>query len=79
MLCSYKNIFGKPYEGVHSIRIPIIDLAFIDVFFTVIAAYIISKYFEYNFVCTLLFLFLLAIFIHYIFCVNTRLNVFLNL
>jgi hypothetical protein len=30
-ICSYKNIFGRPREGVHSIRF--MDVAVVDVFF----------------------------------------------
>ena len=71
-LCKYKDIFGKPREGVHSYRF--LDFAIIDIIFTIIGAYIISKYSNYNFYKILLFLFILGIILHKLFCVNTKLN-----
>ena len=72
MFCNYKDIFGKPNEGVHSIRI--FNLAIIDVLFTIIAAYLISIYFSVSFFITLFLLFLLGIIFHYIFCVKTTID-----
>ena len=37
------SIFGKPNEGIHSYRI--CDIAYIDVIFTIIGAYLIKRYF----------------------------------
>lgn len=72
MFCNYKDIFGKPNEGVHSIRI--FNLAIIDVLFTIIAAYLISIYFSVSFFITLFLLFLLGIIFHHIFCVKTTVD-----
>ena len=41
MTCKYKNMFGKPGEGVHSIRL--FDIAIIDVAFTFLFAYLLKK------------------------------------
>ena len=71
-LCKYKNIFGEPKKGVHSYRL--LDFAIMDIIFTIIGAYIISKYSNYNFYKILLFLFILGIILHKLFCVNTTLN-----
>lgn len=71
-LCQYKDILGKSREGVHSIRI--LDFAIVDILLTVIAAFIISKFTNINFLKTLIFLILLAIFLHWLFCVDTKLN-----
>jgi hypothetical protein len=68
-LCKYRNIFGAPGEGVHSFRI--LNIAVIDVIFTLLAAYIISLHTKYSFFTASLFLFLSGIFFHYIFCVET--------
>ncbi len=68
-LCNYKNIFGKVKEGVHSYRI--FDIAAIDVFFTILLSYIISIYSKYNIIIIIIILFVLSIFIHKLFCVET--------
>ena len=71
-LCKYKDIFVEPKKGVHSYRF--LDFAIMDIIFTIIGAYIISKYSNYNFYKILLFLFILGIILHKLFCVNTTLN-----
>jgi len=71
-LCKYKDIFGQPRKGVHSYRF--LDFAIIDIIFTIIGAYIISKYSNYDFYKILLFLFILGIILHKLFCVDTKLN-----
>jgi hypothetical protein len=76
-LCKYKNIFGAPGEGVHSFRI--FNLAVIDVVFTVIGAYAISLYTKFTFATSLVGLFLLGIFFHYICCVDTTIAKILSL
>lgn len=72
MLCQYKNIFGKPNTGIHSIRL--FNIAFIDLFMTVLAAYIISIYLHTSFFYVLLILLLIAIIAHKLFCVETTIN-----
>ena len=74
MLCQYKNIFGEPREGAHSTRIPIIDVAFVDVLLTIILAFVISKNTKYSFGIMILILFAVSILLHRIFCVDTRIN-----
>ncbi len=71
-LCKFRNIFGEPNTGLHSIRI--FNIAIIDVAMTIIAAYFISHFTQYNFYYTLISLFILGIFFHKIFCVNTTIN-----
>ena len=39
-LCKYKDLFGKPGEGIHSWRI--FDIGVIDVLVTIASAYLIS-------------------------------------
>lgn len=79
MLCQYKDIGGKPREGLHRLRIPIIDLAFWDVAGTIAIGYVLVAYFKFNPIITATTLVLLTIFVHWLFCVPTRLNVFLGL
>lgn len=69
---AYSEIFGKPKQGVHSYRI--LDLAIADIIMTIIGAIIISLIFKINFFLTLIFLFLLGIILHRLFCVNTTIN-----
>lgn len=69
---AYSEIFGKPNQGVHSYRI--LDLAIADIIMTIIGAIIISLIFKINFFLTLIFLFLLGIVLHRLFCVNTTIN-----
>lgn len=76
-LCKYRNIFGRPNEGVHSFRI--FNLAVIDVVFTLLGAYIISLYTKYSFITTSIILFLLGILCHHIFCVDTTIARVLSL
>ena len=84
MFCKYKDIFGKPGTGVHSYRI--YNIAIVDLFFTILAAYIIFvlKYKNYNllnlkFIKILLILLLLSVFLHWLFCVDTTVIKLLNL
>lgn len=77
-LCKYKDIFGYPRIGAHAIRIPIIDIAFVDTLLTVILAWFIYKQYDYkSFWNVFIVLILIGIVIHHMFCVKTRLNEFL--
>ena len=68
-LCQYRNVFGAPNNGVHSYRF--LNVAIVDVIFTIIAAYMISIFSKYTFLWVSILLFSLGIFFHYIFCVET--------
>ena len=73
MLCPYKDIFGKPGEGVHSYRF--FDIAIFDVIFTVIGAAIIHFFMpQYKFIVILAALFLAGIVMHRLFCVRTTVD-----
>jgi len=74
-LCKYRDIFGKPNEGVHSYRF--LNFAVVDTIVTIIGAYFISKFFKFNLFYVLFVLFLIGIIFHKIFCVNTTLNKYL--
>jgi hypothetical protein len=71
-LCKYKNALGIPNKSVHSYRL--FDVAIIDVIMTIIAALLISYYYKYSFIYTILFLFILGILLHRIFCVRTTVD-----
>ena len=73
MFCKYNNIFGNVRKGLHSYRI--YDLAIIDIILTILAAYIIKKYYNFeNFIFICIKLFLLGIIFHRIFCVRTTID-----
>ena len=72
-LFQYNNIAGKPREGIHSIRL--FDFAIMDILFTVLAAYLIARYSQKSFILIFVLLVLLGIFLHWLFCVDTKLNV----
>lgn len=77
MFCEFKNVFGKPCEGIHSYRIG--NIAIIDVGMTIAGAFIIyCLFFRDNkfgtFLYILLFLFILGIIFHRLFCVNTTVD-----
>lgn len=71
-LCKYKDILGKPNQGAHSYRI--FNIAIVDVLLTILAAYLLSIFTGYNFVYTLIFMFILGIISHRIFCVRTTID-----
>jgi Na+/citrate or Na+/malate symporter len=70
-LCKYKAILGEPRVGIHSYRI--FDIAIIDLLLTIILANYISDN-STEFYSNFILLFILGIFLHRIFCVNTTIN-----
>lgn len=89
-LCKYKNIFGAPNTGVHSYRI--FNIAIVDTLAVFIVAILITiLWYWYNkskpkkkkyhivwvFVITLISLFILGIFAHWLFCVDTTVHKYL--
>ena len=77
-LCKYAEIFGKPGEGVHSIRV--FDIAIVDVVMSIIVAlflyYVINYMFSINvsYWVYLIILFLMGILMHRLFCVKTTID-----
>lgn len=71
-LCKYKNMFGEPNTGLHSYRI--FNIAIVDVLLTLILAYIISYFLQIPFLFSALFMFLLGIVAHRLFCVRTTID-----
>jgi hypothetical protein len=77
MLCQYKDIFGIPRQGAHSIRF--MDFAVVDVVLTFILAFFISYVFKFKLWITILCTFLSGIIMHKIFCVKTKVSTILNI
>jgi len=76
LLCEYSNILGEPKKGFHSIRI--FDFSLLDIIATFILAYLIYRYTKVNYIILLIILILLGIFLHWLFCVDTKLSQLLN-
>lgn len=72
-LCKYKNIFGEPGKGVHSIRI--FNIAVVDLLLTLLVAYFISRmYKKITFLEASVFMLVLGIILHRLFCVRTTID-----
>lgn len=73
-LCKYKDILGRPNEGVHSFRI--FNIAIVDVLLTILAAPsgILSIFTKFNLIYTTILMFILGIISHRIFCVRTTID-----
>ena len=71
-LCSYKNLFGKPNEGIRKYRI--FDIAIMDTIVVLIIGIIISFFTKINVWIVLFFLFLSGIIAHRMFCVRTGID-----
>jgi len=69
-LCRFKDIFGKPGTGFHSVRFPGTPTAVGDYLLTILAAWGIAALFKTQVTYTTIILLVLAVFFHIIFCVN---------
>lgn len=71
MSCPYKNVLGVPGQGSH---IHVFGIAIVDVIMTIIGAFVLSYLFKWNFIYTMIVLFLLGIIAHRVFCVRTTID-----
>jgi hypothetical protein len=71
-LCKFKNALGIPNKGIHKYRL--LNIAIIDVIFTIIGGFVLSKSFNINFYKITIFLFILGIVLHRLFCVRTTID-----
>lgn len=76
-LCKYKDILGQPGKGFHSTRF--MGFALFDILGTFAIAFIIALIFYRktllkSFIIISVILFIVAILLHRLFCVNTTLN-----
>ena len=74
-LCPYKYILGVPGKGIHQYRF--FGIAVVDTVQTILGAALLAYLFKWSFWITLLALFLLGEFLHYIFCVPTAVMKFI--
>jgi hypothetical protein len=71
MLEKYKDIFGRPNEGIHK---HVLGVAIADVGLTIIGSKVIADFFEWDLYKVLLASFATGIIVHKAFGVQTALN-----
>lgn len=76
LLHKYSDILGLPGKGFHRHAF---GFAIGDFLGTILITHIISKKYKYSFLYVFVILMMLAIFLHKLFNVKTRLNVLLGL
>ena len=76
--CKYKNMLGEPNKGMRN-KYRIMNISLIDVGATILLAKAIQYYIvpEMNIWIILLFLFVLGVLMHRLFCVKTTIDKFL--
>jgi len=79
IFAQYSDIFGTPRQGFHETRIPYLDVALWDTIGTIVIAIVLALIFDLSIWLTVSIAFCLAIFLHYLFCVKTKLTVAMNL
>ena len=65
---------STPRQGIHSIRIPILDIAAIDTIGTVAGAYGLSKIMDWSFFTTTAGLFAASIYFHHLYDIDTTIH-----
>lgn len=70
-LCKYRDVFGKPRQGFHAARVPILDLALWDVVGTLLIAAVVWRTTACRAVSAVAGVFVLATCLHLLFCVKT--------
>jgi hypothetical protein len=71
MSCPYKDALGIPGKGSHT---HFFGIAIIDVIMTIVGAFVLSYLFKWNFIYTMIILFVLGIIAHRLFCVRTTID-----
>lgn len=75
MLCAFRHVFGRERQGFHSVRVA--DVAVLDVIGTVAIGLVLAWWRGWHVGTTLLTLFLLSVLLHWLFCVDTKVKVWL--
>lgn len=71
-LCQYKDLFGKPNTGLHSVRV--FNIAIVDLSLTMFISAVIAYYIECKFIPVFIIVLLISLVIHKLFCVETTLT-----
>jgi len=76
--CPYKSIFGEPRTGVHTRRIPVLDIALADTVMTVIGAWALQHWVfpDVPFWKVFLAFFIFGEILHWMTCVKTPVTQF---
>jgi hypothetical protein len=74
--CKYKNIFGEPNKGWRE-KHRILGISYIDALVVIVFGIAISYIFNIPLSYTLVFLFILGIIFHRLFCVRTTMDIYL--
>ena len=69
MLCKYRDVFGKPRQGIHSYRF--LGIAIVDSVLTIFLAFLLAWLLNKSFIWTLIILFVIGQLMHILFCVGT--------
>ena len=72
-----KDIFGKPGEGLHKYRFG--NVAWVDTIITITFAYIIAYFTSVPLTLLIIIFLLLAIVLHWLFCVPTSVNKYIGI
>ena len=73
-MCKYRDVFGRPGKGVHALRIPVVDLAAVDVVGALLVAWAIARTWRVSMLLTCAAVFVCGVVVHAVFCVDTRVN-----
>lgn len=71
-LCQYKDLFGKPYEGLRQYRI--FDIALYDTAVVLLIGALLAWFTKINIIVMWVVLFLSGIVAHRLFCVRTGID-----
>lgn len=71
-LCDYKDLFGKPNEGLRKYRIA--DIAIYDVSIVILIGICISYFTKISFWIIIIVLFISGVISHRLFCVRTGID-----
>jgi hypothetical protein len=74
-LCKYKTIFGEPRTGIHKYRI--FDYAILDILITIFVIILLSYIFKLSLVYATIFITIVMIITHRLFCVRTKTDILL--
>ena len=72
-LCQYKDILGKPNEGIRK-KLRLFNISIIDVLLTIVLGLLLARIFKLTKFNGILLSLLLSIIFHKIFCVETTIN-----
>ncbi len=77
LLCKYKDIFGKPEKGLHARRL--FGFAMWDIIGTIMLGFLVFRVTQLELITSIIIMFILAQFFHWLFCVDTAFMKLLHL